>query len=121
MQIRDIPFNIIQFPLYEYLKSRNKLKIGNVKDGINGSIAGSLSGLLTNPIDIIKTRMMTNTEKESIYNCVRRIGAEDGITGYFRGAGMRMSYLGFGGFGFFMINESVKRAILQQNPIQNYL
>ena len=69
---RDIPFACIQFPLYELLKmvcikfiaQRNGTaealtEIPGFLNSINGSIAGSTSGFLTTPLDVLKTRQMT--------------------------------------------------------------
>ena len=70
--LRDIPFSAIQFPLYEVLKmaeikfvaqrqgvSENQVEIPTILNSINGSIAGATSGLLTTPLDLVKTRRMT--------------------------------------------------------------
>ena len=70
--LRDIPFSAIQFPLYELLKmtsisllarksgvSETEYKLPGVVSSINGSIAGATSGLLTTPLDVLKTRRMT--------------------------------------------------------------
>ena len=58
MLIRDIPFSVIQFSLYEFLK-KVLVIFPNHLDftyGLCGSLAGALSGLLVTPLDVIKTR-----------------------------------------------------------------
>ena len=50
----EIPFSGIQFPLYEFLKSKTKPKTF-LENGLNGSIAGAVAGFLVTPIDVLKT------------------------------------------------------------------
>lgn len=66
MVIRDIPFGIIQFPMYDLLKSMVSKYQGITKDelggwtvSIIGSIAGAFSGFVVTPLDVLKTRQMT--------------------------------------------------------------
>ena len=82
-------------------------------NSINGSIAGSTSGLLTTPMDVLKTKRMTfQTEQHlSITGAISKILAEEGIKGLFRGASVRMMYLSVGGFAFFGMYEKSKQLI----------
>ena len=68
--LRDIPFSAIQFPLYETLKlieikyfAKDQLEqevtIPSMLNSVNGAIAGSFAGLVTTPLDVVKTRLMT--------------------------------------------------------------
>ena len=67
--MREIPFSSIQYPFYEFLKglavsfesSRNKIAkekvvIGGIQLALIGSVAGSFSGLVVTPLDVLKTR-----------------------------------------------------------------
>ena len=61
MLLRDVPFSIIYWFGYEYLK----LKLNSMLDPsyyplvpfVSGSLAGSVSAVLTNPLDVAKTHM----------------------------------------------------------------
>nr|ACO52490.1 mitochondrial S-adenosylmethionine carrier [Pneumocystis carinii] len=73
--IRDIPFAVIQFPLWEIIKQKmtetSNIKIlsnisfsylgdttlsSTLQSAISGSIASSIAAALTTPLDVIKTR-----------------------------------------------------------------
>jgi solute carrier family 25 S-adenosylmethionine transporter 26 len=81
---------------------------------MNGSLAGSISGLLTTPMDVLKTRRMTFQNQGSIPELVRQIVAEDGVQGLFRGASVRIFYLSIGGCAFFGIYEKAKQLVERQ-------
>ena len=53
--VREIPFSIIQFPLWEYLKlqmklRKNKEKLSFLESGSCGAISGALAASSTTPI-----------------------------------------------------------------------
>ena len=73
---REIPFSSIQFPFYEALKlvqikinakkggiPESEVKLSGLALGLSGSIAGSFSGFIVTPFDVIKTRLMTQDMK----------------------------------------------------------
>ena len=111
--MREIPFSGLQFPLYEFFKKfqiSQLAKLNNVSESdvnmtfknhaLNGASAGSIAGFLVTPIDVIKTRQMTQDINNSNLNAtaiIKEIMKEEGIKGMFRGAGMRLVYLYFGG------------------------
>lgn len=59
---REIPFSIIQFPLWEYFKSSWSSKQGRWVDPwqstICGAVAGGIAAAATTPLDVAKTRIM---------------------------------------------------------------
>ena len=51
-----------------------------------GAAAGAVTGLLTTPLDVIKTRLMTqgaSARYAGIADCARRIAAEEGVATFF--------------------------------------
>ena len=62
---REVPFSLVQFPLWELLKAKVvKLKgrpTTPVESAVCGSLGGVVAGALTTPLDVVKTRMMLNT------------------------------------------------------------
>ena len=59
---RDIPFALIQLPLWEYAKRKVGELQGRATTTLEASLCGSLAGftaaVCTNPIDVAKTRIM---------------------------------------------------------------
>ena len=62
---REVPFSLVQFPLWELLKAEVVKHKGQpttpVESAICGSLGGVVAGALTTPLDVLKTRMMLNT------------------------------------------------------------
>jgi solute carrier family 25 S-adenosylmethionine transporter 26 len=60
--MREIPFTVIQFPLWEAMKRwRGARKNGPVNAGesaLFGSLAGCVAAAATTPLDVLKTRLM---------------------------------------------------------------
>lgn len=60
--MREIPFTVIQFPLWEAMKAwRGRQKKGRVNPGesaVFGSLSGAVAAAATTPLDVLKTRLM---------------------------------------------------------------
>ncbi|KAF8438726.1 mitochondrial carrier domain-containing protein [Terfezia claveryi] len=70
--MREIPFTVIQFPLWEALKSgwaKRQMKLSTtntnahvtttpIESALFGSLSGALAALITTPLDVLKTRIM---------------------------------------------------------------
>ena len=81
---------------------------------MNGAMAGSFAGFTVTPFDVLKTRLMTFSVQEqtpSTLSVFQEILREEGLRGLYRGAMMRMIYLGVGGSAFFGIYEKVKQTL----------
>ena len=122
--MRDVPFRAIQLPSYEVVKKLYMNKFTTDVDGkplremkpldnmIVGAIAGSFSAALTTPLDVIKTRLMTDTSAVISMKTVVQTGAKlfekEGIKGLFSGLGPRVVYVGPSCGVFFVVYESAK-------------
>ena len=65
--MREIPFTMIQFPLYEALKRWQANRVGKTKANpfeaaVCGCIAGGVGAAFTTPLDVLKTRIMLAKE-----------------------------------------------------------
>jgi solute carrier family 25 (mitochondrial S-adenosylmethionine transporter), member 26 len=65
--MREIPFTMIQFPIYEAMKRWRAKKVGKVKvnafeAAVCGCIAGGIGAAFTTPLDVLKTRIMLARE-----------------------------------------------------------
>ncbi|GMM33727.1 Pet8 protein [Saccharomycopsis crataegensis] len=109
---REIPFTVIQFPLYEYMKlrwarSENKQRLSSWQSSICGSIAGGFAAAVTTPLDVIKTRIMLHESKVSVMEITKSVIQDDGIKGFFRGIGPRTMWISAGGAIFLGVYELV--------------
>ena len=100
--MREIPFTIIQFPLYEYLKKKWVETTGGkdlslVKGAFCGSIAGGIAAACTTPLDVIKTRIMLNTNRIGIATLVKTMIQEEGYLTFLKGIGPRTCWISAGG------------------------
>jgi solute carrier family 25 S-adenosylmethionine transporter 26 len=114
--LREIPFTILQFSLWEYLKSsyseyqrqRYKRKKGLVtaaESAVFGSVAGAIAAGATTPLDVLKTRVMLHRRdhgeaaagRVQILRLVAQIKRDEGLRGLFRGFGPRVAWISVGG------------------------
>jgi len=80
---REVPFSLLQFPMYEKMKSilRNRRSDGDVpalQAAACGSFSGAVSAAATTPMDVIKTRVMLgadvhNVPYKSVMDCYLRV------------------------------------------------
>ncbi|XP_018310506.1 S-adenosylmethionine mitochondrial carrier protein homolog [Mycetomoellerius zeteki] len=115
--LRDMPFSIVQFPLWEYLKKSYRFYIEReiypVESAICGAIAGGISAAVTTPLDVVKTRIMLSnrtllSSELKVLNILHGVYVENGFHGLFAGFGPRVTWITLGGFIFFGIYEEAK-------------
>jgi solute carrier family 25 S-adenosylmethionine transporter 26 len=117
--MREVPFGLIQYPLYEICKKKFVGKDFRLIDiCISGAIAGGVSAFLTCPIDVIKTRIMTSNNKENYFSrflpTFKSIYNDEGISKLFSGVSIRVFYITIGGMIFFGTNEYLKNLMNYQ-------
>ncbi|KAF2094862.1 mitochondrial carrier [Rhizodiscina lignyota] len=109
--MREVPFTVIQFPLWEALKQwrmRQTAKGGvrsrpiskevpALESAAFGSIAGAIAAGVTTPLDVLKTRMMLSTERRAMIPLLREILRESGARAFFAGIGPRVAWISAGG------------------------
>lgn len=122
--LRDLPFDAIQFCIYEQLrigyKVAAKRDLNDPENAIIGAFAGAITGAITTPLDVIKTRLMVQgsaNQYKGIFDCVQTIVREEGPPALLKGIGPRVLWIGIGGSIFFGILESTKRFLAQRRPI----
>jgi solute carrier family 25 (mitochondrial S-adenosylmethionine transporter), member 26 len=112
----EVPFTVIQFPLWEALKAQARrrrqvqdwlpgrpsvraedVQIGAVESALYGSVSGAAAAGITTPLDVLKTRVMLSKERERVMPVLRTILREHGIRPFFAGIGPRVAWISIGG------------------------
>jgi len=127
--MREIPFSLIQFPLYEAMKAklrdwRKGQEPHAHESAICGSLSGGLAAGLTTPLDVLKTRLMLGADAQGkpytgALNTLKRV-VQEGRTGaatggrtatqlLFAGVEPRVMWISIGGFVFFGAYEAAKK------------
>jgi len=107
---REVPFALIQMPLFEELKLRHPWTPQARRNGdtetqgligmMSGGVAGAVAGALTTPVDAAKTRIMLTArraERHGLLETLGRMRAESGLRGLFSGVAPRTLQCGAGG------------------------
>ena len=118
--LREIPFSTIQFPLWEFLKSRWAEQQGVVsvaawQSSVCGALSGGTSAALTTPLDVAKTRIMlaqrgTMEAQGNMAVVLRQVATEKGMQGLFAGVVPRVMWISIGGAIFLGVYEKVRIA-----------
>nr|XP_010915071.1 S-adenosylmethionine carrier 1, chloroplastic/mitochondrial [Elaeis guineensis] len=119
--LRDLPFDAIQFCIYEQLRIGYKIaarrELNDPENAIIGAFAGAITGAITTPLDVMKTRLMVQgsaNQYNGLLNCAQTIIREEGPTAFLKGIGPRVLWIGIGGSIFFGVLERTKRLVSQQ-------
>ncbi|CDF38645.1 unnamed protein product [Chondrus crispus] len=105
--IYDVPYNAVQFTVLENVKRElRKMRgkeLGKLDNVLVGAITGMITSVLTEPLDVIKTRMMTQRLRTSspgvtLYkgwvHCVQTIVKEEGSMALWKGTLPRLVWVG---------------------------
>ena len=120
--VREVPFSIIQFPLWEYLKlrvsQRTDKPITAMQSSMCGAVSGGISAALTTPLDVVKTRVILAEKgsaiaKGSISYVAKSIIKEKGARGLFAGLTPRVIWISIGGSIFLGVYEKVRITLSQ--------
>jgi hypothetical protein len=90
---RDIPYAVFTLLSYEYIQDvwSSTVTSQNIwRDMVCGGVAGGIGSYLTNPMDVIKTRLQTNggTDRatNTIVQCATQIWNEEGAMAFWKGS-----------------------------------
>ncbi|KIW81881.1 hypothetical protein Z517_04907 [Fonsecaea pedrosoi CBS 271.37] len=113
--MREIPFTITQFSLWEYFKAsysdrqhrltgRHEGLVTASESAIFGSVAGGIAAGFTTPLDVLKTRIMlarkevgSASARAGPLKVLQQIWRDEGAAGLFRGFVPRVGWISTGG------------------------
>lgn len=105
--LREVPFTIIQFPIWESLKKYGRRRqhldirrgedVGVVESALYGSMAGAVAAGITTPLDVLKTRVMLSSQRTGLGEIVVSILRQHGVRPFFAGIGPRVAWISVGG------------------------
>lgn len=128
--LRNLPAGVLSYSSFEYLKAAvlcrtRKSHLEPFQSVLCGALAGAISASLTTPLDVVKTRLMTQVRGESVNKVtaamyggisatVNQILKEEGWIGLTRGMGPRVLHSAcFSALGYFAF-ETARLTILEQ-------
>ena len=121
--LRDLPFDAIEFVAYEQLKKAySKAVARDLNSGeisVIGASAGAVTGLVTTPLDVLKTRLMiqgASGQYKNVFDCASKIVAQEGAGALLRGWQPRVIWIGVGGSVFFTVLEASKKVFAPKPP-----
>ncbi|KAI7733901.1 hypothetical protein M8C21_031928 [Ambrosia artemisiifolia] len=96
-----------------------KRELSDPENAVIGAFAGAITGAVTTPLDVIKTRLMvqgSGNQYRSISHCVGTILKEEGPSAFLKGIGPRVMWIGIGGSIFFGVLERTKQILAGSRP-----
>ncbi|KAI5444241.1 Protein MITOFERRINLIKE 1, partial [Lathyrus oleraceus] len=121
------------------MRETKKNHLEPIQSVICGALAGAISASITTPLDVVKTRLMTQARNEAVgkvaavmyggvSSTIREILKEEGWVGFTRGMGPRVLHSAcFSALGYFafetariaILNEYVKRKGLEDEVVSS--
>ncbi|XP_077932349.1 mitochondrial S-adenosylmethionine carrier protein isoform X3 [Halichoerus grypus] len=120
--LREIPFSLVQFPLWESLKALWSWRQDHVVDcwqsAVCGAFAGGFAAAVTTPLDVVKTRIMlakagSSTASGNVLSALHGVWRTQGLSGLFAGVFPRMAAISLGGFIFLGAYEQTRSLLLE--------
>ncbi|XP_021760978.1 protein MITOFERRINLIKE 1, chloroplastic-like [Chenopodium quinoa] len=128
--LRNLPSGVLSYASFEWLKAAvlrksEKGKMTPLESVCCGALAGVISATLTTPLDVVKTRLMTQVHGEAVTKVaaatlggvsatVKQIMMDEGWIGFTRGMGPRIVHSAcFSAIGYFAF-ETARLAIMEQ-------
>nr|XP_020140948.1 S-adenosylmethionine mitochondrial carrier protein [Microcebus murinus] len=119
--LREIPFSLVQFPLWESLKALWSCRQGRAAESwqsaVCGALAGGFAAAVTTPLDVAKTRIMlakagSSSASGNVLSALHGVWRSQGLTGLFAGVVPRVAAISLGGFIFLGAYDKTRSFLL---------
>ncbi|XP_036896803.1 S-adenosylmethionine mitochondrial carrier protein isoform X2 [Sturnira hondurensis] len=119
---QEIPFSLVQFPLWESLKAlwswRQDHVVDSWQSAVCGAFAGGFAAVVTTPLDVAKTRIMlakagSSTAGGNVLSALHGVWRTQGLSGLFAGVFPRMAAISLGGFIFLGAYDQTRSLLLE--------
>ncbi|GAB0498179.1 hypothetical protein MMPV_009520 [Pyropia vietnamensis] len=130
---RDIPFAATEFLMYEALQSRERRRAAEKGGGGGGgerlsrglgvgAVSGAVASFVSNPLDVVKTRLMTQIASSATGGTLRyrgvahaavTIAREEGVGAFARGLVPRVAAKTIQSAAFFSVYELVRLGVAE--------
>jgi len=119
--IRDIPYAMFTLLTYEFVRD-NWVKQGNTqiwKDMVAGAVSGGIGSYLTNPMDVVKTRLQLYPElyNGKVWACAVTTFEDGGAGAFLRGSIPRLLHKVPANGCFFVFYEFFRRCLNAQPTV----
>ncbi|XP_040310434.1 mitochondrial S-adenosylmethionine carrier protein isoform X4 [Herpailurus yagouaroundi] len=120
--LREIPFSLVQFPLWESLKALWSWRQDHVVDcwqsAVCGAFAGGFAAVVTTPLDVAKTRIMlakvgSSAASGNVLSALHGVWRTQGLAGLFAGVFPRTAAISLGGFIFLGAYDQTRSLLLE--------
>ena len=96
------------------------------ESAVLGAVAGAVTGAVTTPLDVVKTRLMTQGAEgrgggsdgrryRGVVDCLARMVREEGASSLLKGIQPRVTFIGIGGGVFFFVLEAAKGVFVAES------
>ena len=114
--MRLCPHHAVQWTMYESLcamvRQRNSAeRVSPGESALIGGTSGALAALVTQPLDVIKTRLQTGVGYKGVVHAAQRIAREEGLRAFGRGLVPRLLNIFPSTAIFYTVFEATKRAL----------
>jgi solute carrier family 25 S-adenosylmethionine transporter 26 len=123
---RDVPYTMMELGLYDNLKrgylrfkqrrsdasNGEPIKISQFDEMLCAALTGGITGYLSNPLDIVKTKMMTDAAYGGFFTAFRQQVKQYGAASLFQGGVARVAWLMPFTAIYLPIYEEIKRTLL---------